>query len=64
MSGFVDRASAVALCEQIQARKGACFVRATAGDAPLQWVKAEGKTQTAHATAPKAAVPAANQGAV
>ncbi|MDH7637877.1 SPOR domain-containing protein [Sphingomonas oryzagri] len=58
VSGFADRASAVALCEQIQARKGACFVRATAGDAPLQWVKAESKVQTAHATAPKAAVPA------
>lgn len=57
VSGFADRASAVALCEQIQARKGACFVRATAGDAPLQWVKAEGKTQTARATAAKAATP-------
>ncbi|WP_454883597.1 tetratricopeptide repeat protein [Sphingomonas oryzagri] len=52
ISGFADRASAVALCEQIRARKGACFVRATAGDAPLQWVKADGKTQTARAIAP------------
>jgi hypothetical protein len=58
ISGFSDRASAVALCEQIRAHKGACFVRATAGDAPLQWVKADTKTQTARATAPKAAVPA------
>jgi len=58
ISGFSDRASAVALCEQIRAHKGACFVRATAGDAPLQWVKTDTKTQTARATAPKAAVPA------
>ena len=58
VSGFADRASAVALCEQIHARKGACFVRATAGDAPLQWVKADSKTQTARVAAPKPAVPA------
>jgi len=58
ISGFADREAAVALCEQIHAKKGACFVRATAGDAPLQWVKADSKTQTARATAPKAAVPA------
>jgi len=47
VSGFPDRDAAVALCEQIRARKGACFVRATAGDAPLQWVKADTRTQTA-----------------
>jgi Flp pilus assembly protein TadD len=47
VSGFPDRDAAAALCEQIRARKGACFVRATAGDAPMQWVKAEAKTQTA-----------------
>ncbi|PXA84493.1 sporulation protein [Nostoc sp. 3335mG] len=58
VSGFADRDAAVALCEQIHARKGKCFVRATAGDAPLQWVKADAKTQTARASAPKAAVPA------
>jgi Flp pilus assembly protein TadD len=60
VSGFADRDAAVALCEQIHARKGVCFVRATAGDAPLQWVKADTKaqTQTARATAPKAAMPA------
>ena len=63
VSGFADREAAVALCEQIQARKGACFVRATAGDAPLQWVKADTKTQTAKRDEPvkvaaKAGVPA------
>jgi Flp pilus assembly protein TadD len=47
VSGFADREAAVGLCEQIRARKGACFVRATAGDAPLQWVKADARTQTA-----------------
>lgn len=63
VSGFADRASAVALCEQIHARNGACFVRATAGDAPLQWVKADAKAQTAKRDIPakvaaKAGVPA------
>jgi Flp pilus assembly protein TadD len=47
VSGFADRTSAVALCEQIRARKGSCFVRATAGDAPLQWAKRDTGMQVA-----------------
>ncbi|MBA2936505.1 SPOR domain-containing protein [Sphingomonas sp. CGMCC 1.13654] len=62
VSGFADREAAVALCEQIHAKGSACFVRATAGDAPLQWVKADAKTQTAKRDVPvkvaaKAGVP-------
>lgn len=52
VSGFADRDAAVSLCEQLRAKGSACFVRATAGDAPLQWVKADGKTQTARRDAP------------
>lgn len=47
VSGFADRAGAVSLCEQIRAKGGQCFVRATAGDAPLQWVKRDTGTQVA-----------------
>jgi Flp pilus assembly protein TadD len=47
VSGFADRAGAVSLCEQIRAKGGQCFVRATAGDAPLQWVKRDAQVQTA-----------------
>lgn len=47
VSGFADRASAVSLCQQIRGKGGACFVRATAGDAPMQWVKRDGGTQVA-----------------
>jgi Flp pilus assembly protein TadD len=47
VSGFADRASAVALCEQVRAHKGACFVRTTAGDAPLQWAKHDQSVQVA-----------------
>lgn len=37
VTGFETRAAAVALCEQLRARGGQCFVRAVSGDAPLQW---------------------------
>ncbi|WBO24078.1 SPOR domain-containing protein [Sphingomonas abietis] len=47
VSGFADRASAVSLCQQIRTKGGQCFVRATAGDAPLQWVKRDAGTQVA-----------------
>jgi Flp pilus assembly protein TadD len=47
VSGLADREAAVALCEQVRAHKGQCFVRATAGDAPWQWVKRDAGSQTA-----------------
>jgi Flp pilus assembly protein TadD len=47
VSGFADRAGAVSLCEQIRTKGGQCFVRATAGDAPLQWVKRDTGMQVA-----------------
>jgi Flp pilus assembly protein TadD len=47
VSGFADRAGAVSLCGQIRAKGGQCFVRATAGDAPLQWAKRDTGTQVA-----------------
>lgn len=37
VSGFADRAAATRLCGSIRTKGGACFVRATAGDAPVQW---------------------------
>jgi Flp pilus assembly protein TadD len=39
VSGFATHADATHLCEQIHARGGHCFVRAAAGDAPIQWVR-------------------------
>ncbi len=38
VAGFGSRDEAAALCGQVRAAGGACFVRSTAGDAPLQWV--------------------------
>lgn len=37
VSGFETRSQATQLCATIKSRGGACFVRATAGDTPLQW---------------------------
>lgn len=37
VSGFETRGQATQLCATIKAKGGACFVRATAGDTPLQW---------------------------
>lgn len=37
VSGFETRGEATQLCATIKAKGGACFVRATAGDSPLQW---------------------------
>jgi cell division septation protein DedD len=37
IAGFDDRGDASQLCASIRARGGACFVRATAGDAPVRW---------------------------
>ena len=37
VAGFDNRAEASRLCASIQAQGGPCFVRATAGDAPVRW---------------------------
>ena len=37
MAGFASQADAARLCGQIRAQGGACFVRATAGDASVRW---------------------------
>ena len=37
VSGFASRADAQRLCGTIKAQGGACFVRGTAGDAPIRW---------------------------
>lgn len=38
VAGFGSAADANGLCNSIRSRKGACFVRVVAGDAPLRWV--------------------------
>ncbi len=47
VSGFADHDSAAKLCTQIRAKGGACFVRAVAGDAPVQWAKIDKPVQLA-----------------
>jgi cell division protein FtsN len=37
IAGFGNRSEAVRVCGSIQARGGSCFVRASAGDAPVRW---------------------------
>jgi len=37
VAGFDDRAEADRVCRSVKAKGGACFVRATAGDRPVQW---------------------------
>lgn len=39
VSGFSSRIEAVNLCRKVREHGRACFVRGTAGDAPIQWVK-------------------------
>jgi tetratricopeptide (TPR) repeat protein len=39
ISGFSSRIEAVNLCRKVRERGGICFVRGTAGDMPVQWVK-------------------------
>jgi Flp pilus assembly protein TadD len=39
ISGFESRMEAVNLCRKVRERGGVCFVRGTAGDAPIQWAK-------------------------
>jgi len=47
VTGFSDHASAAALCSQIRAKGGACFVRAAAGDARIQWASLDKPVQLA-----------------
>ncbi|HYZ48496.1 MAG TPA: SPOR domain-containing protein [Sphingomonas sp.] len=42
VGGFATRVGAAAFCERLRARGGQCFVRESAGDAPLQWAKRPG----------------------
>ena len=37
IAGFSSRSAAANLCQSIKAKRGACFVRSVAGDAPVQW---------------------------
>jgi cell division septation protein DedD len=37
ISGFDSQAAAANACRTIKAQGGACFVRGSAGDAPVQW---------------------------
>lgn len=47
VTGFGTRASANQLCNRIKASGGQCFVRAIAGDQPLQWAKRQTGTRIA-----------------
>lgn len=42
VSGFTSRAAAGQVCARIKAAGGDCFVRAVAGDTPLQWAHSGG----------------------
>ena len=44
VSGFDTRTEAVSLCGSIRAKGGACFVRETAGDAPVRWASRYART--------------------
>jgi len=37
VAGFDSRDEASRVCQSVRAKGGACFVRAVAGDAPVQW---------------------------
>jgi Flp pilus assembly protein TadD len=37
VAGFTRHADAARVCQSVKAKGGACFVRAVAGDAPVQW---------------------------
>ena len=47
VSGFTSRAAAGQVCARIKAAGGDCFVRAVAGDTPLQWASSGGGTRIA-----------------
>jgi cell division protein FtsN len=44
VSGFDNAAEANQLCSSIKAKGGACFVRTSAGDAPVQWASRQTRT--------------------
>jgi hypothetical protein len=44
VASFNSQPSAARMCQSIKARGGACFVRATAGDAPLRWASQAGRS--------------------
>lgn len=50
ISGFSSRIEAVNLCRKVRESGGACFVRGTAGDTPMQWVKASPVGQERYAS--------------
>jgi hypothetical protein len=37
LAGFGTQAAAARTCASIKGKGGACFVRATSGDVPMQW---------------------------
>jgi D-alanyl-D-alanine carboxypeptidase len=41
VASFNSQPTAARMCHSIKAKGGACFVRATAGDAPMRWVSRE-----------------------
>ena len=43
VSGFDSQAAAVRTCRSIRVKGGTCFVRANAGDAPVQWASRSGR---------------------
>lgn len=47
VGGFETRSVAVRFCEDLRSRGGQCFVRETAGDAPLQWAARGGPVRLA-----------------
>lgn len=47
VGGFATRAEAWKLCNEVKAKGGACFVRGTAGDAPMQWASRDKGTRIA-----------------
>ena len=47
VAGFTTRAAAGRVCARVKAAGGECFVRAIAGDTPLQWASAKGGTRFA-----------------
>jgi Flp pilus assembly protein TadD len=47
VAGFQDRAEASQLCSSIRSRGGSCFVRATAGDAPVRWASRSSRSRRA-----------------
>ncbi|MBV8685885.1 MAG: tetratricopeptide repeat protein [Alphaproteobacteria bacterium] len=45
VAGFASREEANRICRSVRGRGGACFVRAVAGDAPVQWASRYGPSR-------------------